>query len=104
MDNNVALVVPVRFADVEVLVEVTETTVGGSEPVSATSHVVDAYDKAESAILAVTKSVAGTISRLTDAARRPKELQVEFGLSVTVEGDVLIAKGKAGATLAVTLT
>jgi hypothetical protein len=54
--------------------------------------------------LGVAESVAGTIDRLVETGKCPKQVMVEFGLSVSLEGDVLVAKGKTEATLAVTLT
>jgi hypothetical protein len=104
MTDTAAFVVPVTFAGVDVLVQATPVEVVGAEPTSAATRVADAYGRAEAAILGVAESVAGTIDRLIDSGKSPKEVQVEFGLSVSLEGDVLVAKGKTEATLAVTLT
>jgi len=104
MNDIAAVVVPVRFGAVDVMVHATPVTVVGSEPTSVGSRVADAYGRAEEAILGIAESTAGTIDRLVQAGKHPKEVRVEFGLSVSLEGDVLIAKGKAGATLAVSLT
>jgi hypothetical protein len=104
MTDVAAFAVPVKFAGVDVLVQATPVSVVGAEPTSAASRVVDAYGRAEAAILGVAESVAGTIDRLVDSGRSPREITVEFGLSVSLEGDVLVAKGKTEATLAVTLT
>ncbi|MEU4424118.1 CU044_2847 family protein [Actinoplanes sp. NPDC024001] len=104
MSDVAAHVVPVEFAGVEILVQATPVNVVGSEPTSAASQVKDAYERAEAAVLGVAESVAGTIDRLIKSGRQPREVQVEFGLNVSLEGNVLMAKGKAGAALAVTLT
>jgi len=103
MNDIAAVVVPVRFGGVDVMVQATPVTVVGSEPTSVASRVTDAYGRAEAAIMGIAESAAGTIDRLVHAGRKPKEVRVEFGLSVSLEGDVLVAKGKAGATLAVSL-
>ncbi|BCY13468.1 CU044_2847 family protein [Actinoplanes sp. L3-i22] len=99
-----ATLVPVTFAGVELMVQATPVTVVGSEPTSATSRVTDAYERAEAAVMGIAESVGGTIGRLIEAGKHPKEVKVEFGLSVSLEGTVLVTKGKAGATLAISLT
>jgi hypothetical protein len=104
MSDVVATLVPVTFASVELMVQATPVTVVGSEPTSAASRVTDAYGRAETAIMSIAESVGGTIDRLIEAGKRPKEITVEFGLSVSVEGTVLVTKGTAGATLAISLT
>jgi hypothetical protein len=104
MGDGAAFVVPVQFGGVEVLVEATPVSVVGSEPTSAASQVITAYEQAERAVLGVAKSVAGTVGRLAKADTSPKQVQVQFGVSVSVEGNVLVVKGTTGATLAITLT
>ncbi|MDG4831812.1 CU044_2847 family protein [Solwaraspora sp. WMMD1047] len=105
MSDVAALVRPVRFGDVELQVEATRVVTVGDEPTATPSErIVSAYEDAEAAILGVASSVAATIGRMGEAARRPREVQVQFGLSVSVEGTVLVVKGTTGATLAVTLT
>jgi NTP-dependent ternary system trypsin peptidase co-occuring protein len=98
------MVVPMRFAGVDLLVQATPVAVVGSEPTSAAGRVVDAYQRAEAAVIGVASSVAGTIGRLVEQGRRPSQVQVEFGLSVSLEGDIVVVKGTTEATLAVTLT
>jgi hypothetical protein len=103
MEGAAARVVPVRFGDVDVLVAATPVVRVGSEPTSAASRVVVAYERAEAAVLGVAASVAETVGRLVERGGAPRQVQVEFGLSVSLEGDVLVVKGTTEATLAVTL-
>jgi hypothetical protein len=78
--------------------------VAGSEPTSAVDRLVDVYAKAESTIIGVAESVAGTIGKLAKNTRQPSVVEVEFGLSVSTEGKVLVVSGTLGANLSVTLT
>jgi Trypsin-co-occurring domain 1 len=103
-DDGTRVVVPVRFGGVDVLVQATPVTVVGSQPTSAATRVVDAYQRAEAAVLGVASSVADTVNRLVEQGKHPRQVQVEFGVSVSVEGDVVVVKGATEATLAVTLT
>lgn len=103
MNDAVVQVVPMRFG--ETTLQVQATRVAGTERTSGVAQrVMAAYEDAEAVIMEVASSVAQTIERLQDAARRPRQVQVQFGLSVSVEGTVLVVKGGAGATIAVTLT
>jgi predicted aconitase with swiveling domain len=103
MSDVVGPVVPVQFGGVRLQVQATR--VAGTERTSTVGEkVVAAYADAEAAVLGVASSVAETIEKLSRAARQPREVQVQFGLGVSVEGTVLVVKGSAGATLSVTLT
>ncbi len=103
MNDPAVQVVPVRFGDVTLQVQATR--LAGTERTStAAERVVAAYEDAEAVIMGVASSVAQTIERLQQSTRRPRQVQVEFGLSVSVEGTVLVVKGTTGAALAVTLT
>lgn len=106
MSDTVVQVVPVRFGDVTVQVEATR--VAGTERTSALGdRAAAAYHDAEHAILAVAKSVAATIATMKDAAGEllsPREVTVEFGVNVSVEGNAVLVKGTTGAMLKVTLT
>lgn len=42
-------------------------------------------------------------SRLVEHGRHPAQVQVEFGLTVSLEGDVVEVKGTTEANLAITL-
>jgi hypothetical protein len=104
MSADAAVVVPMQFAGVDLLVEATPVSVVGDEPTSAASRVVDAYERAEQAVIGVASSVAGTISQLIKQGGHPSQVEVEFGLSVSLEGSVMVMKGTTEATLAVRLT
>ena len=55
-------------------------------------------------LLAVAVDGGGTIAKLAEQATRPSQVSVELGLGVSVEGDIMIAKGAAEANIAITLT
>lgn len=99
-------VVPLRVGGTEVLVET--SVVAGSEPTSALDRaghrVVDAFDRAEDAILGIADSVVATIGRLGERAARPDRVEVEFGLKFSVSGSVIVAQGGGEATLRVLLS
>lgn len=98
--------IPVRVGDVELLVET--TPVAGSEPTSrlsdAVEHVEDAFTRAQQAILEIAASTAGVIGEAAGRGVRPDRLEVEFGLKVSVQGNVIVAGTAGEATLRVTLT
>ncbi|MFG2045714.1 CU044_2847 family protein [Dactylosporangium sp. NPDC048998] len=98
------IAVPVTFAGVDVLVQATPVSVVGSEPTSVSGKVVAAYAQAEKAIMSVAESVAGTVDVLAKSTVSPQQVQVQFGVSVSVEGDIMVVKGTTGATLSITLT
>ena len=103
-------VVPMQVGGVELLV----TTVGpvvppGSEQTSGragkvTDAVVDAFDAAGAAIEAVAGKVAATVAALSAKAMAPEKVSVEFGLSFTASGGVILAGASAQASLKVTVT
>lgn len=100
-------VVPLRVGGVELLVET--APVAGSEPTStrldrAGEAVADAFERAQSAIVAVATSTVDTIGRLGEKAARPQQVQVKFGLKFTAKGNVIVAEASGEATLEVTLT
>jgi hypothetical protein len=96
-------VIPARVGEVDLLVET--VLVAGTEPTSTLGQVggriVDAFDAARAAIVAVASSTADVVETLGQCARRPEKLEVEFGLSFTARGNVIVAGGEAGAALRV---
>jgi hypothetical protein len=92
-----------RIGEIELLVET--VPVAGSEQTStidrAGQGVVDAFDRAQDAIVEVACSVAQTVSRLAARAARPDRVEVEFGLKFTAKGNVIIAGGEAEGALRV---
>jgi hypothetical protein len=98
--------VPVRIGDVEVLV--TTVPVPGTEPTSRKEQpgewMRDAFDRAQAAVLGVAESTAHLVGELGQRAARPDKLEVEFGVSFTAKGNVILAGAEAGSTLKVKLT
>ena len=90
---------PVRFGGVEVLVQAVDVRQAGSEETSTADKLVDLCEKAEHAITGVAKSVAGTIKTLATEATRPAAVEVEYGLSVSTEGEIVVVTGSVEANL-----
>jgi Trypsin-co-occurring domain 1 len=98
--------VPVRVGDVEVLVET--VPVPGSERTSgrledAGRRVVEAFDRAQQAIVEIAGQLAGTVEEMGRRAVRPDHVEVRFGLSFTAQGGVVVVGGGAEASLQVTV-
>jgi len=95
-----------RVGQLELLVEV--TPVVGTEPTSRTGEVglrvLDAFERAKDAIVEVATSTAEVIGRMAERAVRPDHLEVQFGLSFSANGNVIVAGASAGATITVTLS
>ncbi len=95
----------VRVGAVELLFET--VPVAGSEatakPGDVAGRVVDAFDRVKDAIVEVAASTVEVIERTTQLAARPDHLQVQFGLKVTANGNVVVAGVSAEASVMVTL-
>lgn len=103
----VGRVMPLNVDGVELWVET--TPVAGSEPTStrldrAGEAVTEAFDRAQSAIVAVASATVDTIEQLGKRSARPQQVQVKFGLKFTAKGNVIVAGASGEATLEVTLT
>jgi Trypsin-co-occurring domain 1 len=82
----------------------TEATSGGRVS-KAAGGVLDAFSRAEEAIMAVARSTAEMIDRAgAGAAARPDRVEVEFGLKFSASGGVIMAGVAGEASLAVTLS
>lgn len=96
-------VIAVRVDGVEVLVETARVV--GTEPTSigdrAQQQVIDAFERAQEAIIAVSTKVAGTVRQLAARGARPDKVEVEFGLKFTAKGDVIVASGAGEVALKV---
>lgn len=95
-----------RIGDVEVLVET--TPVAGTEPASAVDAVrekaADSFERAKATIVAVGKSAADVIGRLSESPlARPATVEVQIGLGFTANGHVVLAGTSAYANLNVRL-
>ena len=97
--------IPVQVGDV--LIEVEAVPVAGTEPTAgrvgkAAESVLEAFDRAQDAFVAVAKSTAQVIEK-AGAAARPDRVEVEFGLKLSASGGVIMAGVAGEATLRVTL-
>ena len=100
-------VIPMRVGGVELLVEAapmagTEQLSAGLDKMQAT--VAEAFDRAQSAIVAVAASTVDTIGRLGERSAHPDEMTVTFGLKFSAQGHVIVASASGEATLEVSLT
>ncbi len=98
--------IPVRVGGIEIEVEAvvaagTEATAGGRVS-KAAGGVLDAFSRAEEAIMAVARSTAEMIDRAGVAAR-PDRVEVEFGLKFSASSGVIMAGVAGEASLKVTL-
>lgn len=83
-----------------------ENCAAGTEHTSSVGRrtqqqVVDAFDRAQDTIVAVSSKVAGTVQRLAERSARPDKVEVEFGLKFTAKGDVIVASATAEVALKV---
>jgi hypothetical protein len=98
--------IPVRVGDIEI--EVEAVPVAGTEATSgraakAAGSVLEAFDRAQEAIIEVAKSTAQMIDK-AGAAARPDRVDVEFGLKFSASGGVIMAGVAGEASLKVTLS
>lgn len=94
-----------RVGGVELLVET--VPVVRPEPTSSSGRaqhaVADAFERAQSAIVAVAASTVEVIGEMGQQAVRPDEVEVTFGLKFSEYGDVVVAGASGEASLEVTL-
>jgi hypothetical protein len=96
--------IPVRVGDTEI--EVEAVPVAGTEATSgraakATGSVLEAFGRAQDAIIEIAKSTAQMIEKV--GAARPDRVDVEFGLKFSASGTVILAGVAEEASLKVTL-
>ena len=97
--------IPVRVGDIEI--EVEAVPVAGTEATSgrtarAAGSVLEAFGRAQDAIVEVAKSTAEMIEK-AGAAAPPDRVEVEFGLKFSASGTVIMAGVAGEASLKVTL-
>jgi len=94
--------IPVRVGDVEI--EVQTVPVGGTEATSGgvVKNVTETFTRAQDAIIEIARSTADMIERAGKAAR-PDRVELEFGLSFSASGGVIMVGVSGEATLKVTL-
>jgi Trypsin-co-occurring domain 1 len=95
----------VRVGDIDI--EVEAVPVAGTEPTAgratrAAGNVLEAFGRAQDAIIEVAKSTAEMIEK-SGAAARPDRVEVEFGLKFSASGTVIMAGVAGEASLKVTL-
>ncbi len=98
-------VITVRVGDVELEVEAvpvagTEDTWAG--PGKAAGNALEAFRRAQDAIIEIAKSTAEMIDK-AGVAVRPDRVDVEFGLKFSASGGVILAGASGEASLTVTL-
>jgi hypothetical protein len=96
--------IPVIIDDQTIYVEV-ERTYGSEETTSLDEvrhKVEDAFEHAKTTITSVAKSMAGSIRSL-DQALAPHEFVIEFAIKFNAEGQAILAKAGAEASLKITL-
>ena len=101
----VSRLILVRVGDIDI--EVEAVPVVGTQPTSgraakAAGSVLDAFGRAQDAIIGVAKSTAQMIEQ-AGATTRPDRVEVEFGLKFSASGGVIMAGVAAEANLKVTL-
>lgn len=97
---------PVRVGEVDLMIEALPAA--GSESTSrledAGGRVLDAFDRARDAVVAIATSTAEAIDRLHRNAARPEKVEVEFGLKFSAQGGVVVAGVSGESTLVVKVT
>jgi hypothetical protein len=98
--------IPVRVGDIEIEVEtvpVAGTEATGGRAARAAGSTLEAFSRAQDAIVQVARSTAGMIEKAGPAAR-PDRVEVEFGLKFSASGGVVMAGVAGEASLKVTLS
>jgi hypothetical protein len=97
--------VTMRVGELDVLVEVVQ--LAGSEPTSRLDKVhdraVDTFGRAKDTIVALATSTVDIATELAQRAAAPQEIEVEFGLKFSAQGNVIVAGGSGEAALTVRL-
>jgi hypothetical protein len=101
------LAVPARVGDVDLWIET--APVAGSELTSGRAgkvvdNATEAFEQGQAAIVAIASKLAGTIGELGRRRVYPDQVQVEFGLSFSATGNVIVAGSTVEATLKVSIT
>lgn len=100
--------IPVAVGNTEVLVETvqvpgTELTAGRAQ--QALESAEEAFVQAQKVIVEVARSTAQMIEKAAARAARPDHVEIEFGLSFSASGRIVMVAGTtAGATLRVLLS
>jgi hypothetical protein len=99
-----AVLIPMTLAGLELLVEVVPRPTAGTQNTSAQRRISDAYERLDAAIRGIVESVAGTVNAIKQSATTPDKVEVELGLGISVEGDIIVMKGATQANVCVRIT
>jgi hypothetical protein len=96
-----------QVGDVELLVEAVVPP--GSEPTSgrldqAGARVVDAFERAQAAIVEIGGKLAGSVQQLRERGAHPSSVEVAFGLKFTAKGSLVVTEASGEASLTVKIT
>lgn len=95
--------IPVRVGNLELAVEA--VPVAGPELSSLASKVadgaIDVFDQARAAIVEIAVSMAEVVDATAARGARPDRFEVEFGITISASGNVVVAGAAASATFKV---
>jgi hypothetical protein len=75
----------------------------GVRPEEVLEKTRDAFERAKATISSITQSMVSTVQSMSDTVR-PDEFELEFAIKFNAEGQVVLAKAAAEASLKVTMT
>lgn len=95
----------VRIGDLDFLVEATQVPKPRptSTPRALADRPGDVFDEVDDAMCAVARSAAQVVEQLAMVGTKPARIEVQFGLKVAVEGQILVAAPSDEATLRVSV-
>ncbi|GIH65418.1 CU044_2847 family protein [Microbispora siamensis] len=95
--------VPTRLGNVEVFVEA--VPVPGSEPTSALDNQMartkEMFKRAQEVIEQVAISASELRDRISEHARKPDQIEVQFGLKFSAQGHIIVASASLESSLTV---
>ncbi len=98
-------IIPVEVDDQTIYLEVDQRF--GSEETSAIGKTIDvaqdAFEHARTTIITVAKSMVGAVRQL-DQSMAPDEFELEFAIKFNAEGQAILAKATAEASLKIVMT
>jgi hypothetical protein len=100
---------PVTVNGVDLLIETVPVAAVGTQETSgkalrAVENLSETFDRGQDAIVAIATRLAGTLGELGARKVDPGQVQVEFGLSFSATGNVIVAGSTVEASLKVTIT
>lgn len=100
------VLVPSQLGEVDIFIEARQAP--GSEPTSgrpgeAAQRLLEAFDRAQAAIVQLGRRVVASAQELQREAAAPESIEVQFGLSFTTSGKLVLVEASGEASLTVTL-